>query len=163
VFNDLSAFGQLLGALSEIDCSVVATIGRGNDPAALGPLPENARVEEYIPQALLLPHCDAMVSHGGSGSVLAALAEGLPLALVPRGADQFDNAARCRELGVAEVLMPDEVTGNAVRDAVLGLLERPSYRERAQELAAEIAAMPSPEERVADILDWAAKSPAERS
>jgi UDP:flavonoid glycosyltransferase YjiC (YdhE family) len=159
VFNDLSAFGELLEALAEVDCSVVATIGRGSDREALGPVPGNARVEEYIPQSLLLPHCDAMVSHGGSGSVLAALAEGIPLVLVPRGADQFDNAARCRELGVGKVLMPDEITGAAVRHAVVEILERGSYQDRAQALAAEIAGMPSPEERVADIVAWAATAP----
>ena len=47
--------------------------------------------------------------------------------------------------------MPGEVTVDTVREGVLALLEEPSYRERAAALAAEIAAMPAPEELV-DVL-----------
>ena len=63
--------------------------------------------------ALLLPLCAATVGHGGSGSVLAALAEGLPMVLLPQGADQFDNAQQCRKLGVAHMLLPAELTPEA--------------------------------------------------
>ncbi|MGH3451936.1 MAG: glycosyltransferase [Haloechinothrix sp.] len=45
---------------------------------------------------MVLPRCDAAVSHGGSGSVMGALAHGLPQVLFPMGADQPQNAARCR-------------------------------------------------------------------
>jgi hypothetical protein len=34
--------------------------------------------EQWVPQSLLLPHTDLGVSHGGSGTVIAALAHGLP-------------------------------------------------------------------------------------
>ncbi|HEY8626047.1 MAG TPA: glycosyltransferase, partial [Solirubrobacteraceae bacterium] len=87
------------------------------------PLPANAVVERYIPQALLLPHCSAVVSHGGSGSVLATLGAGLPMLLVPQGADQFENAAHCRRLGAARVLLPDELTADAARAAAVSLLD----------------------------------------
>ena len=43
--------------------------------------------------------------------------------LVPKGADQFDNAERCKPAGTAIVLPPDEVTADAVRDALRRLLE----------------------------------------
>jgi UDP:flavonoid glycosyltransferase YjiC (YdhE family) len=157
VFNDLSVFRVLLDALAEVDCNIVATIGRDGDPDALGSVPENAHVEQYIAQSLLLPRCAVTVGHGGSGSMLAALTEGVPLLLVPRGADQFENAERCQALGAAKVLMPDELTGESVRDAVATLLEEPSYRDRARELGAEITAMPSPEELVPAIIAAAAR------
>ena len=131
IFNDLSVFRVLLDALADVDCNVVATIGRDGDPDALGPLPGNAHVERYIAQSLLLPRCAVTVGHGGSGSTLAALTEGVPLLLVPRGADQFENAERCEELGAARVVMPDELTGEAVRAEVVTLLEESSYRDRA--------------------------------
>ena len=58
---------------------VVVTVGRRNDPSALGPQPANVAVHQYIPQATLLPHCQAAVIHGGDGTMLGALAAGLPL------------------------------------------------------------------------------------
>ena len=144
VHNDLSLFRMLLDALAEIDCNVVATIGRGNDPVLLEPIPRNARVERYVSQALVLPHVQLVVAHGGSGSILATFAHGLPSLLVPQGADQFENAGRCAELGAGHVLLPDQLTTEAVREAVVELLADSSYGERARELAAQIEAMPEP-------------------
>ena len=143
VFNDLSTFRLLLDALADLDCSVIATIGRGNDPASLAPLPENAIVERYIPQAQVLPHVTLVVSHGGSGSMLAALAHGLPQLLLPQGADQFENANACRAASAARMLMPTELSVDAVRAELIILLDELSYGERAREIASEIAAMPS--------------------
>ncbi len=152
VFNDLSSFRLLLDTLADVDCNVVATVGRDNDPASLDPLPANATVERYVSQSLILPRAAAAVVHGGSGSTLAALAAGLPLLILPRGADQFENAGQARAIGAGRMLMPDELTGDAVRDAVVALLEDGSYRDAARGVAAEIAAMPSPAEVVALLL-----------
>jgi UDP:flavonoid glycosyltransferase YjiC (YdhE family) len=151
MFNELALFRLILDALADVDCNVIATVGRNNDPDALGPLPGNAFVERYIAQGLVLPHCAATVGHGGSGSTLAALAHGIPSLFVPQGADQFENAVACVELGAGRALMPGEVNGEAVREGVVALLEEGSYRERAAVLAGEIAAMPAPEELV-DVL-----------
>jgi UDP:flavonoid glycosyltransferase YjiC (YdhE family) len=61
-------------------------------------------------------------------------------------ADQFDNAAACARVGVARVLLPDELTEAAVRTAVDALLADDSYRLAARRVAGEIAAQPSPRE-----------------
>ena len=151
MFNELDLFRLILGALADVDCNVIATVGRTNDPEALGTLPANAYVERYVAQSLILPFCAASIGHGGSGSTLAALANGVQLLLVPQGADQFDNALLCVELGAGRVLMPGEVVAAAVREGVIALLEEPSFRERAAAIAAEIAALPAPEE-IVDVL-----------
>ena len=83
VFNDADRFKTILLALSDIDATVLATIGRDNDPAEFTDLPENIVVERYVPQAEVLPLCDVAVGHAGSGSTLGALAHGLPLLLLP--------------------------------------------------------------------------------
>jgi UDP:flavonoid glycosyltransferase YjiC (YdhE family) len=163
VFNDLSIFRLLLDALADLDCNVVATIGKGNDPGSLAPLPENAIVERYIPQAQVLPHSNLIVSHGGSGSMLAALAHGLPQLLLPRGADQFDNASACRAAGAARVLTPGELTADAVRAEMVILLDDLSYSERAREVASEIAAMPSAADIASQLIDAPEARPQHRS
>jgi UDP:flavonoid glycosyltransferase YjiC (YdhE family) len=61
---------------------------------------------------------------------------------VPHAADQFENAAASTAAGAARVVMPDELSESAVREATRALLEDPSYRNAARDIAAEIAAMP---------------------
>lgn len=141
LFNQPAAFGALLDGLTDVD--VVVTVGELNDPAALGEQPANVHVERWLPLAPLLPRCAAVVCHAGSGTTLAALTAGLPLVLVPKGADQYVNAAACLRAGVARTITPADVTADAVRRAAQAILA-PDAPERAaaRRLAAEIAAMP---------------------
>lgn len=143
LFNQLSRFQRLLEELVKEDIELIVTVSELHDPAALDPLPATAHVEQWLPLAPLLPRCDAVLCHGGTGTTLAALTAGLPLVLVPFGADQFTNANSCQAAGVARTLTSDEFTPTAVRDAVLTVLA-PSSAERAiaQRIAAEIAQMP---------------------
>ncbi|HEV2767923.1 MAG TPA: glycosyltransferase, partial [Acidimicrobiales bacterium] len=138
-------FETVLEGLREEPINVVVTVGHTRDPAELGPQPDHVHVERYVPQSLLFPHCDAVVAHGGSGTTLSALAAGLPLLLLPQGANQFWNAERAVELGVGSRLLPDDLDPAAVRREVRTLLEQPSYRSRAQALRHEIEQMPGPE------------------
>ena len=143
LFNQPPAFGALLDALAEEDLEVVVTVGELNDPAALGEQPANVHVERWLPLAPLLTRCAAVVCHAGSGTTLAALSAGLPLVLVPKGADQHVNAAACRRAGAARTIAPDQLTPGAVRAAVRAI-RAPGASEAAaaRRLAAEIAAMP---------------------
>jgi len=146
VFNLESGdlFQRVLAGLRELPVNLVITVGRDIDPAEFGPQPANVHVARYVPQAVLLPHCDLVVSHGGSGSVIGALAYGLPMVLMPMGADQPLNAARGAALGVARVLDALEATPESVRAAVTAVLEDPAYRRAAERLREEIAALPGP-------------------
>lgn len=151
--NNPAQFRLVLDALADLAVTVVATIGRDLDPAALGALPGNAIVERFIPQADLLPHCDAVVHHAGAGTTFGILAHGLPSVALPQSADNFRIGARLAESGAARTLMPAEVTGKAVLVAMEDVLADPAYRERAQTLAAELAQMPSPHEVAASLRD----------
>ena len=143
VFGASHLFRLLLDALADADCDVLMTVGHAVDPAELGPPPANAVVERFVPQAQILPRVRAVVTHGGSGSTIAALAHACPLVLVPQGADQFDNAAACAEASVGVVVLPPDQSTENLRTALETVLAEPSYREAAQRIAAEIAAMPS--------------------
>jgi UDP:flavonoid glycosyltransferase YjiC (YdhE family) len=140
VSNDPELFRPLLEGLDGHGSALV-TVGRDVDPARLGPLPPRVRVERFVPQGHVLPHAAAVVSHGGSGTTLGALAYGLPLVLVPQAADQFDNAARAAKAGAAVVLRPGEVTPDAVRAALGRVLGDPALARGAAAIAAEIEQM----------------------
>jgi hypothetical protein len=65
----------------------------GFDSALLEPLPPAVRTAPFLPQAALLPHCRAVVSHPGAGTMLGALCHGLPQLCLPQGTDQPSNTA----------------------------------------------------------------------
>ena len=148
VFNVPELFSRILDGLRGLPVDVVATVGDSVDPASFGPQPAHIRIERYIPQAEVLPHCDLVISHGGSGSVMAALAHGLPTVLMPLGADQPYNARRCVALGVGVELEPASVTPEEIRVAVEGVLEDDRYRHAAERMRDEINALPGPEATV---------------
>jgi UDP:flavonoid glycosyltransferase YjiC (YdhE family) len=133
----------LLAALGGLDADVLLTTGWQNDPAELSAVPANATVERFVPQNEVLPRSSLIVTHAGSGSMLGALAHGVPLLAVPHAADQFENAAAVVTAGAARLVMPDELSESAVSDAANTLLDEPSYRDAARMIAAEIAAMPN--------------------
>ena len=113
-FSQPSLFTAILHGIEQHDVDVVVTIGEHNDVSSLSQQPENVHVERWLPLPLLVPRCTAAICHAGSGTMLAALGAGLPLLLLPQGADQFDNAAACARAGVARVLTPDAVSPESV-------------------------------------------------
>lgn len=148
IFNqDLSLFEAILHGLRDEPLEVIMTIGADNDPAALGPQPANVHVERYVSQSLLLPHADVVVNQGGT-ALLQILAHGLPILVIPLGANQFHNADACVDAGVGRRLLAAEVTPESVRAGVRALLDDPTYRQQARRVAAEIEAMPAPADGV---------------
>jgi hypothetical protein len=151
LWSDPAVFRAVLEAMADEPVDVVATVGGDQDPAALGAVPANARVERFIPQAELLPDCAVVVHHAGAGTMFGALAHGLPQLALPQAADNFTNAEMLHRSGAGRTLMPAEVSPETVRLAVKTLLEEPSCSVAAGKIASEIAAMPSPEEVAAEL------------
>jgi UDP:flavonoid glycosyltransferase YjiC (YdhE family) len=149
VFNDPDLARSVLDAIQDLPISIAVTTGPGIDPALLGRRPTNVATAPFVPQALLLPLASAVVSHTGSGTMLGALAAGLPQVCLPRGADQFANAERLHATGAGIRLLPDDVTPERLRAAVSSVLDDPTYADAATAMKSEIAAMPS----AADVLD----------
>jgi UDP:flavonoid glycosyltransferase YjiC (YdhE family) len=132
----------ILTALRDEPSNLILTVGSDVDPADFGEQPSHVRVEQYVPQSVLLPHCDLIVCHGGFGTVLTALDAGLPLVIIPIAADQPDNAHRCADLGVAEVISPEQRTPGAIREAVRTVMRNPRYRRNAERLRDEMRVTP---------------------
>ncbi len=152
VMNVNPTFAQVVDALTRRDDVVaLVTVGHDGDVAAFGTVPDHVRVEPYVAQGPLLPHCAAVVSHGGSGTVLGGLAVGVPHLLLPQGADQFRNADACLAAGAGLALVGDAVTPGSIDAALTALLTGGSYREAARRVQAEIAAMPDVDEVAAVI------------
>ncbi|GGZ81798.1 nucleotide disphospho-sugar-binding domain-containing protein [Streptomyces echinoruber] len=152
--------GRLLAlatALAGPDTEVVIAV---DDEVAAGweRLPRGVVAAGRFPLDRALTGCDLLVSHGGAGSVCAALAHGVPQVCLPQTADQFENAGLVAA-GGAGLALPSDASEETVRDAAHTVLERAAFRDRARALAEEIARQPSPVE-VVPLLERLAAAPA---
>lgn len=136
------AVPALRGLVEENVLVVVTT----PDPAALGPLPANARVAPYIPHVELLPLVDVMVTNGGYGGVQAALTNGVPLVAAGGSEDKPEVAARIAWTGAGIDLKTGTPTPEQIRDAVRAVLHEPAFRHNARRLQAEMSAHDGPAE-----------------
>jgi UDP:flavonoid glycosyltransferase YjiC (YdhE family) len=137
-------FPRLLAGLAALPVDVVATTGRDVDPAELGPQPPNVEVARWRSLPELLPTVDLVVHHGGSGTLAAAAAHGLPQVVVAMGADQLLNARRVTALGLGRTLHPVTVTPDEAATTVAAVLADDAARTAAARLAAEYATLPDP-------------------
>ena len=137
-----SVLQTIIAGLCDAPLNLIVTLGRDKDPADFGPQPANVHIERYIPQSLLLPHCDLIVMHGGSNSLLAALDLGLPMVVVPLIADQFFNAHVVQRLGLGQVVQREQLTPASIRAAMDDVLAQPQYRQNVGWLQAEMHALP---------------------
>jgi MGT family glycosyltransferase len=145
VFNeDITMFETVLQGLESDDLTVVVTVGDQADGRRLDGH-KNTHVERFVPQAELLPHCDLVITHGGAGTVLGALAFGVPLVVLPLGADHFDNAAGVVAAGAGIRILPQDVTAASIGAASRSVLSEPVFRAAATRVRDQIAAMPQPE------------------
>ena len=122
---------------------VVVATGEHLDPLDLGHLPQHVVVHRFVQQESVLAQCDVVISHGGSGTVLGALKQALPMVSLAIGADQYLNAQRLDELGLGVSLRADMTDAGQIRDAVTEVIASESMRMRLIEVQNEILAMPS--------------------
>jgi len=137
-------------ATAAAGCGAVIT---GLDSHDLGSLPAGVVAHRFVPQSALLPHCDAVICHAGASTLFGALASGLPLLLMPLGADHFANASAAVQRGAALALDGD-ADALSIQAAITRALSDPSLRTSAAAVAAEIAAMPDAAAAAEGILTW---------
>jgi UDP:flavonoid glycosyltransferase YjiC (YdhE family) len=112
---------------------------------------ERVVVVEYVPLSDVLPHCAAVVAHGGYNTVMAALLHAVPLMLVPLGADNTINAKQCVKLGVGAMEPLETLTEARLTGTISRLLSEPRFRAAAARLAASTAELPHPREAAAHL------------
>ena len=127
----------LFAALADLAVDAVATIGPQVDPAALGAVPVNVRVERFVPQADLLGRATAVVSHGGAGPLLGTASRGRRncRAVVRR---PVGERHRRRRRGCGIVLGPTGRGVQALEQALGTVLAGSSHRDFAIRVADEV-------------------------
>jgi MGT family glycosyltransferase len=134
------------------DLGVLLVVTTTGQPEALGPLPAHVRVAPFIPHRLLLPKVDAMVTNAGYNGVLTALAHGVPLVCAGQSEDKAEVSARVAWSGAGINLHTGTPTAAQLRDAVIRVLEEPTYRDHARRIQSDFARHDGPRE-AADLLE----------
>lgn len=123
----LGAIAEALGRLPVR--AIVTTAGQ----AEVAGTP-NVTVEDYTSHVHLLPQTDLVVTHGGLGTISAALDAGVPLVCAPYDRDQPLNSSRVAALG-AGVALDGEPTADDFAAAIERVIGDASFREGAARVA----------------------------
>ncbi|MEV0247192.1 macrolide family glycosyltransferase [Nocardia sp. NPDC050712] len=126
----LRAYGNLPG------WHVVLQIGKYVDPRELGEIPSNVEVRSWVPQRAILDQADAFVTHAGMGGCGEGLLAGVPMIAVPQAAEQFMNADRLVELGIARRIDTADATPENLRKALHDLTDDAEVARRSAALQA---------------------------
>jgi MGT family glycosyltransferase len=129
---------RTLTALGELPVRGLVTLGPALASAQFQ-APANVALTPFVPHALILPQVAAIVSQCGHGTVMKALAHGVPLVCLPLVGDQPDIAARVVHAG-AGVRLPRDASSMAIRTAIQRVMTVPGFRDGAQRLAKTMAA-----------------------
>jgi UDP:flavonoid glycosyltransferase YjiC (YdhE family) len=128
---------RILLALAPLAVRGLVTLGPALDPAQFQ-APPNVRLETFVPHAAVLPQASAMVTQCGLGTLMKALAHGVPLVCIPLLGDQPDNAARVVARG-AGIRLERDTTPEKIRAGIQHVLTQPRFGDKARGMARVLA------------------------
>jgi UDP:flavonoid glycosyltransferase YjiC (YdhE family) len=148
----LITFGSVYGSEKDLRTAAAAALGLPWPVIWAGRVPPGSHPghdgQVWLDFDDVLPQCAMVVTVGGFGTIMAAMRYGIPLVIVPSGADHLTNAARCSALGVGVVIEREQLSAATLRASIEEVAADPGFGARAAELAAEWEALPD--------ADWAA-------
>jgi MGT family glycosyltransferase len=134
--NQAESLKRIAAALATLPVRGVLTTGPAIAPEAIR-APKNVVVVAAAPHREILAETSVVVTHGGHGTVLKALAAGVPLVVLPHGRDQADNAVRVTTRG-AGMRLSRRASPARIARAVTDVANLPRYRRAARELGTAI-------------------------
>lgn len=139
--SERAMYRTALDAVADLPVRVLLTTGPNMAEHPLGPIPSNVIVETFVPQAQVFPHARAVVTHGGSGTMLGALAAGVPLVVAPMFADQPDNARAVEATGAGVAVFGADAA--RLRSGIQRVLESDAILKSAKIVENEMSELPS--------------------
>ena len=101
---------------------------------------DHVLIRPRVPVLELMPRLDAVVCHGGLNTVCESLGHGVPLVIAPIKGDQPINAAQVEAAGAGVRVSFDHARPDALRTALLTVLDDPAYRQAATRVAESFVA-----------------------
>jgi MGT family glycosyltransferase len=141
-------------SVAGLDMDAVLTLGPAVARDSVQ-VPDNVEVLAFADHDRLMPSSAAVIGHGGLGTVLRALAHGVPQLLLPLGRDQGFNADRVEQVG-AGIRLPTDASPARIRTALRRLVSDQRFAAQAS-LAARRIAADEPDRTAAEALEHAAR------
>ncbi|MHA7155995.1 glycosyltransferase [Arthrobacter sp. TMN-50] len=142
--HQIGLLQRIARALGQLPVRGLMTTGPAVDPDEIE-APPNVDVVQATPHSRILPEASVVITHAGHGTMIKALAAGVPLVCIPMGRDQKDNTVRALRHG-AGIRLSAKSTPDKIAAAVADLLDNPHYaaaaRHFAHILAQEATTMP---------------------
>jgi len=129
---------RVVEALGRLPVRGLVTTGPSFDGENLR-APPNVSIVASAPHSAVLPHAAAVVTHAGHGTVIKALAQGVPLLCLPVGRDQLDTAERVVACG-AGLRLRSGAGAKAIGRTLRSVFDDPTYRAGAMRMSSAIAA-----------------------
>jgi len=136
--NHAAVLQRVIDAAASLPVRLLVTLGGPIEPYELVPA-ANTVVARSAPHLEILREASLVVTHGGHGTVMAALTHRLPMLVIPHGRDQADNAVRITERGAGLAISRTAPT-EEIHAALARLLAEPRFREAAAVLGDAVSA-----------------------
>ncbi len=120
-------------------------------------LPDNMAGEAFLPQPVIIPKVDLVITHGGNNTVTESFHHGKPMVVLPLFWDQVDNAQRLAETGFGARLPAYAVDDVALTGAIDRLLADQALLGRLAAVSARLRANPGTV-RAADLIERLART-----
>ena len=154
--TNVQFFKDCITAFGNNPYAVVMAIGNRLSIDALGAIPPNFIVRNYVPQTEILKRSTLFISHGGMNSVHDALYLGVPLLVVPQQDEQTLTATRVAQFGAG--LKLSKPTPETLRHSAERILSDASFRQHADALGKTLREAGGAERAADLILDMVRKN-----
>ncbi|MFD3683242.1 glycosyltransferase [Nocardiopsis sp. NPDC058631] len=137
-------YRRIIEALEGTGCEAVILSGGAAMDRLPDPLPPWVRIERWLPLKFALDQADAIVHHGGSGTVLTSFAAGLPQVVMPMpGTVSMSNGQAVEACGAGTMLDPNGLDTAELAKAATDVLASSAKRKAAVAIQREMEDMPS--------------------
>lgn len=154
-FNNWPEYYPILfDAVRDLEVNVFAALG-AIDPASLTDIPANVEVGQMVPQLDILSQASVFITHAGMGGTGESIYYGVPMIAIPQMDEQAITARQIEHLGLGRAFLDrDAITSDSLREAIVSLLEEPSYRTTVDEFSKDMKALGGAQASATAVLDF---------
>lgn len=132
--NNKAFYQKCFRAFEKENATVIMSVGKAININKLGTVPDNFMVYPFVPQLEVLQHANLFITHGGMNSINEAMYYGVPMVVIPLDADQYINANRTVELGLAKRIDLKKIEPQLLNDTVMTILSNDKIKDNLQSM-----------------------------
>ena len=154
-FNNWPEYYPILfDAVRDLDINVFAALG-AIEPSSLENIPDNVEYAQMVPQLDILSQSSVFITHAGMGGTGEAIYYGVPMIAIPQMEEQAITARQIEEKGLGIAFLDkNSITSEALKEAIVKLLEDPSYKKTAEEFQADMRQLGGAEASATALIDY---------